>query len=226
MSRRPAQGFGRAAKKNHPIRDGTPGLRRKTLQKALTHRLRCIDAVNKTETYPMKRNTILTGVVLLSLGATSLSAFAQSQDDAPRGKPGPMFNFEQIDANNDGQITPEEITAHTAARFAEADTNGDGTLSSDELVARMQAQQAERMASRVDRMIDRRDANDDGVLSPEEMNARGTDRMFDRLDANDDGMISKAEMDTAREKFEKRGKGWGEHRKGDHGHGPKPRSNG
>lgn len=173
----------------------------------------------------MKRTTTLTGALVLALAATSLPAFAQDRGEGPRGPRGPMFNFEEIDANGDGQITQDEITAHAAARFAAADTDGDGALSADELVAQREAQRAERMQKAAERMLERRDTNGDGRLTADEMGPRDGDRLFSRLDANEDGAISKEEMEQAREKFEKRHGKWGEHRKGERGHGDhkKPR---
>lgn len=170
----------------------------------------------------MKRTTALTGVLALAIAATSLPAVAQERGEGPRGPRGPMFQFEEIDANGDGKITQEEIDAHAAARFAEADTDGDGSVSAEEMVARMQAQRDERMQRGAERMIERMDANDDGVLSADEMAPRNTERLFSRLDANDDGEITQAEMEAAREKMQKR---FGEHRKGERGHGEwkKPR---
>ena len=168
----------------------------------------------------MKRTTALTGALVLALVGASLPAMAQQQGDGQRGPRGPMFQFEDVDANSDGKITQDEITAHAAARFAAADTDGDGMLSQDEMIARMQAQRDERMAQGAARMIERRDTNGDGVLSAEEMAPRNTDRMFARLDANDDGEVSKEEMEQARERFEKRmgdHKRFGEHRKGERG---------
>lgn len=172
----------------------------------------------------MKRTTALTGTLILALAATALPAVAQGQSDGPRGPRGPMFNFEEVDADNDGKITQEEIAAHAAARFAEADTDGDGALSADEMLARLEAQRAERMKDRAARMVERRDANNDGRLTADEMAPRNTDRMFSRLDANDDGAISEEELEKARERFRDRddhGKRFGDHRKGqrDGGHG-------
>ncbi|WP_375173399.1 EF-hand domain-containing protein [Pseudooceanicola sp.] len=169
----------------------------------------------------MKRTPALTGALILALTATAIPAFAQERGDGPRGPRGPMLPFEEIDANGDGQITQEEIAAHAAARFAQADTDGDGTLSSEELVARMEAQRAERMQRRAERMIERRDANKDGRLTADEMGPRGGDRLFARLDANEDGVITKEELDQAREAFRERHEGkhkhFGEHRKGQRG---------
>lgn len=162
----------------------------------------------------MKRAFALTGAMILALTANTLPVMAQERGDAPRG---PRFDFAQVDTNGDGQITQEELDAHAAARFAEADNDGNGTLSTEELIARLQARDTDRLQRGAERMIERMDENDDGVLSAEEMAARDNSRMFERLDANDDGAISQEEMDTARERFaEMRDKG-GKRHGGDHG---------
>ena len=170
----------------------------------------------------MKRTTALTGALILALGAASLPALAQQgPGDGPRTPRGPMFQFEDVDADGDGKITQEEMAAQAAARFAAADANGDGQLSAEEMQAQMQAQRAERMKQNAERMIARRDTNKDGMLSAEEMAPRNSDRMFARLDADKDGAISKQEMEQARERFQKRdgdhGKRFGDHRKGERG---------
>ena len=126
-----------------------------------------------------------------------------------------MFN--QIDANSDGAITLEELTAHRDARFAKADANGDGFLSPDEMrggdlaqrmlkrydldrngsldEAELQAAGAERKMRRATRMLERADTNGDGKLSLEEASARrDPSRMFNRADANGDGTLTKEEF--------------------------------
>lgn len=173
----------------------------------------------------MKRAYALGTAMIIALTATSLPVMAQ---DGP-GPRGPRLDFATMDTDGDGKITKEEMAAAAAARFAEADTNGDGSLSTEELVARMEARaaarEAERMQRGADRMIERMDANDDGVLSADEMAPRDDSRMFARLDADEDGAISQEELEKARERFaDKREKG-GKRHGWDHGKGPgkKPR---
>lgn len=72
-----------------------------------------------------------------------------------------------------------------------ADRNADTT----------RAEVIERTAERFAKM----DANDDGVISPDDRDARAA-QMFDRIDANGDGMVSRAEFDAHRaERAERRG---------------------
>lgn len=116
-------------------------------------------------------------------------------------------DFDEIDTNGDGRITPAEMTAHMQARFDAADTDGDGLLSRDEMVSRMMERQADRMARRADRMIERHDADGDGQISLDEMQAARQGGMMNRMDRDDDGAISREEFTS----------GSGRHGDGHHG---------
>ena len=170
----------------------------------------------------MKRAILIStaAVLTLTIGAGSAMAFGGDRMGGHHGPRGPMFNFEEVDANSDGKITPEEITAHAKARFDEQDANADGALSADEITAFMQAKQAERMAKRSKHMIVDRDANDDGVLSFDEMQPERKGRMFDRLDADKYGAISSEEFAKLEQRMEKRGFGEGKMKRHGGGFGP------
>mgnify|MGYP000731236480 CR=1 FL=1 len=156
----------------------------------------------------MKRAIYMTtGALALSL-AFGGAAFAHGMKGGQQMRgAGPAMLIEQFDLNADGKVTAEEFEQAKAARFAEADADGDGFLSPEELsaaVEKMRAQaQAARTAARQQAMLDRLDADEDGKLSPEEMANAGPGpqmftRMLDRLDADEDGAISTEELETAR----------------------------
>lgn len=140
-------------------------------------------------------NTALT----LCLSVAIATGFATQSHAAGDHRGGPAFNFEEMDANADGLLSPEELQAHRAARFAATDTDGSGGLSRDEIEARMIANQEERRVRFLDRMFDRRDANEDGQISLDEMASDRTGKMFERADADGDGLISKAEFDASKD---------------------------
>lgn len=136
--------------------------------------------------------------------ATAIALGGVSLADARDGGPREPVSFETLDLNADGQITQDEMRARGAARLAQADTDGDGEISRDELLARARAG----AESRVDRMMERLDADENGALSQAELEKargnRGGGRLFNRADADGDGALSKAEYDTAVAEMQKR----------------------
>lgn len=132
--------------------------------------------------------------------------------------PGPAFDFTAVDADKNGQITADEMTAFKAARATGMDADKDGFISADELSAEMMA----RMAERVDMMARHRlvdqDKDGDGKVSVAEMaEGQGEGRLFQRADANGDGALTQDEISAARAAMEEGAKGHGgKHRGGDH----------
>ncbi len=150
----------------------------------------------------MKYGLLLVTTILIA-GGTSVSA-----KDRGEG----MFDFSTIDADGNGEITQAEVTAFETSRFAEADTNSDGLLSQDEILASFEARSGrelgDRASQRIERMITRLDANEDGSVSLEEQQAsERARRIFDRLDSDDSGTISQAEAEKVKERGKRRGKG-------------------
>ncbi|MBC7133636.1 MAG: EF-hand domain-containing protein [Roseovarius sp.] len=152
----------------------------------------------------MKNTALMTGLALaIGLGALSQGRAQDTGTEMNREMGGGM--------------------ADMAARFEGADTDGDGLLGPEELAARMTEQAAARIAARVERMIARHDADGDGMLSLDELQAAQGGRMFERLDADGDGMISPGEFARMREMHRARAGGHGEAMRGHHepgGYGP------
>lgn len=139
----------------------------------------------------------LTTAIAAALVLNAADATAAGHREAP--------DFATLDTDGNGALTLEELQAAGEARFAAVDTDGNGTVSAEELTAHMQSQAAER----VERMIARLDANEDGVLSMDEMQPRGgerrAERMFSRIDVDEDGQISAEEFEDAREHMARHG---------------------
>lgn len=138
----------------------------------------------------MKRTSLISAVALVAVLGSAGASFAQEKKAmGPREgmMAGPMLpDFETLDADGDGSITPAEMEAfktkmdadrkakmeaREAARFAKADTDGNGSLSADELSTQMRADDEARKAKRLEKMISKLDKNGDGELSADEMSA-------------------------------------------------------
>lgn len=160
----------------------------------------------------MKNLNWLTGALIAAMGLTAVAAQAHESVSGKgvRGQGRGMI-FGAFDTNGDGELTLEEMTARSAERFATADANGDGQLSADEMNAMAQARVADRTAT----MIERMDKNDDGMLSPEEIQGRRDPaKMFERVDRNEDGVVSEDEFARFNQKMR------GDHgKRGDHERG-------
>ncbi|QPM90095.1 EF-hand domain-containing protein [Pseudooceanicola algae] len=178
----------------------------------------------------MNKAILLSGLTALSLTGFAATTLAQDTGDTTP-PPGPAMSFADLDTDGDGSVTLEEIQSRHGAsiedRFTKADTNGDGQLDADEIAATLEAQRAERRAEResrrIARLVDARDANDDGVLSLEELTPKDDrgERMFSRVDKNDDGVISAEEFQAmqdhmAEHKDDRRGPPRGDQRDDDH----------
>ena len=157
------------------------------------------------------KTPILMAAIVAGFGLVGTDAQAQGRAD-----------FATLDSNGDGQITMEELAAQGAARFATADTNGDGALSEAELLARASERAEGRAASIVARMLERLDANEDGLIQQTEMptpDGTRAERRFERADANDDGAISAEEFEAASERGGDGRRGHKGGKRGGHGEG-------
>ena len=143
-------------------------------------------------THRMKTRTkIILGAlaVATAIGGTAVAVKAEAR--GPHGKPGDRAEwlFERYDANNDGKITKDEITAARKASITKYDADKDGQLSLDEF----QGVFNEIMRHRMVRMFQKLDRDGDAKVSEAEI-ARRVDRMMAHLDRNDDGEIERGEL--------------------------------
>lgn len=172
-----------------------------------------------------------TALLMTAMAAALIVTQVAAQErDRVGGPHGPMVDFAELDVNGDGGLTMEEVTAAAMARFVMADTDGDGALSQAELIARAEDEVVARIADQVARTVDRRDDNGDGLLQPEEMMGRAPlpERLFDRFDADEDGIVTQAEFEAMQARMQARraehdGRGHHGDKRGDHSG---PRDNG
>ena len=98
----------------------------------------------------------------LVVSAVAVADMAQSKTrmggflGALFGGIGPNFDFTAADANQDGNVSPEELAAYRAARLTAIDANNDGIVSTEELTVSQSAAEAERAARKAARGLLRR----------------------------------------------------------------------
>ncbi|MEH7829013.1 EF-hand domain-containing protein [Gemmobacter denitrificans] len=173
-----------------------------------------------------KRNIAYTlAVTALLVGGLGSAALAdKAREHGGEGGPmgmmmmgGPLAQFDVIDTDKDGKLSPDEMAAHRAARVAEMDGDKDGKISAAELEAAHLKMANDMAKTRSARMMERLDGDKDGTLTVAEMQeqmGKGPGRkMMKHVDADGDGALSRAELEAARDWMMKRG-----HKRG-HGFG-------
>jgi Ca2+-binding EF-hand superfamily protein len=120
--------------------------------------------------------------------------------------------IKRFDKDHDGQLSRDEVPPRIAQAFDRFDRNGDGKLDRREVAAMLetlrrrfgvtgrQAGQRPGLDRMVNNILERLDANKDGMVSKEE--ARGPlARNFERLDTNHDGFLDRGELRQAAERL-------------------------
>ncbi len=172
----------------------------------------------------MKLTQKKAGLALVAVAVAVLGSAAIA-DNAGHGGGGrdmmmgpPMLNFDTVDANKDGKITPDELTAARAAQVKSVDSNGDGKLSVDELAAMRLKAMTEAAEAMAQKMVDRLDTDGDKMLSAAELiSAPLPPDLFAMVDTNKDGAIDKAEADAAQKMMMDHGPRDGHGKHGGHG---------
>ncbi|MBL9054018.1 MAG: EF-hand domain-containing protein [Tabrizicola sp.] len=144
-----------------------------------------------------------TALMLALFAGVSLTTFAWAEtgpggDDGHGHRGAKLLElFDSVDTDKDGKLSLAELEAHRSARFAAADTNGDGAIDVDELAAHELAEFQEKLAKRVQHMIDNKDNDGNGSLSADEIGKGPAEENFARIDTDNDGAISKEEAEAA-----------------------------
>jgi Ca2+-binding EF-hand superfamily protein len=136
-------------------------------------------------------NKFTKSVIIAALSLSIVDVAAAQAGGKHQG--GLYKHFDEVDANSDGFVTQDEMSAHHAERFAANDTNGDGALSKDEMRTAMMG----KMEQRLDHMFAKKDKNSDGMLDASEMGGRRM-QMFGKIDKDGDGKISREEAKNMR----------------------------
>ncbi|MGI9477095.1 MAG: hypothetical protein ACR2PI_10345 [Hyphomicrobiaceae bacterium] len=157
---------------------------------------------------------ITSGVVAAAIGLTALVAHAERGRHEGRGYGGHHGGYghhgrwgrdrhwgEHGRRGRRGRrgrdITKDDFDARTRARFAKWDANSDGVVDAGEaearIAARMERRFARRGGRRLQRMLRRLDADRDGKITQQELEARVTER-FERMDLTGDGRITDADL--------------------------------
>lgn len=138
----------------------------------------------------MTNKYFIAGILTTAIAVTAVSVSAKES----RRMHGHQPSFSELDADHNGEITQEEITAHGRARLGTADTDGDGYLTREELSA-MSRENGEK---RINRMMARLDTNGDGKLSTDEMPRGLPGQMFEEADADGSGGLNEEEFASLR----------------------------
>jgi len=162
----------------------------------------------------MKKLIASTAAVAIFATLAGVPAYAKSDEH----KGGPKIEFAELDTDGNGEISAEELAAYQQARFDDIDADGDGSVTAEEMSAHMIASfaeaQEERVAKRVEKLLERADANEDGTLSADELSPPEGRSIFDRLDKDENGTVSAEEFEAMKDRGE-RGERGGKGRGGD-----------
>lgn len=114
--------------------------------------------------------------------------------DGPR-QPWILVHAKEIDLDQDGTITRDEIVGEAEKSFGGYDTDKNGELSELELKAKGSVRSA--MGGFIRGHSDELDRDNDGVLTLKEVIDNAT-KMFRRIDSDSDGIITQPELEASR----------------------------
>ena len=106
----------------------------------------------------LNRSIVIAGGLVLS--SIVVASLAVAGNIGHHHKRQHLVHATSIDSNGDGQLTRDEVLAHSRTRFDRLDANGDGLVSPDEYGARLV------------NMFARMDTNGNGILEGDELPRR------------------------------------------------------
>jgi len=105
--------------------------------------------------------------------------------------PWPVVHAKEMDADSNGELTRDEISAEVAKTHKIHDKNADGRITADERQEAVSTPSA--MGGFVKQHADELDADGDGAITKDEL-ASAVLRMFDKADKNRDGKLAGEEL--------------------------------
>lgn len=132
---------------------------------------------------------LLRRILFAVAGALLLSSptLAQEQErrESKRDR-GPEATFQRLDGDDDGKLSPDELSMLARARFHQLDRDDDGVLSFDEFREMESLRDPEATFRRLD-------TDDDGRIARDEL-PKWLRARFESVDMNDDGFVDEGEM--------------------------------
>jgi len=146
---------------------------------------------------PVSENIMKTATrhTMLWVGLVGLwaSAFAAGHDPGKGGK------FAMMDSDGDGQLSAAEHATGAKKMFTDMDSDMDGKVSAAEMDALHPDKAGAKASMSSADKIKKLDTDGDGRLSASE-HAAGSEKMFKAGDANNDGLMSADEMQAVHDR--------------------------
>lgn len=101
------------------------------------------------------KKTLLTALAVALIASVAAPAMAAQRGDGPRQGPRIERMMERFDADSDGAVTPEEVSAQRLSMFESVDADSSGSLSKEEFAMLADIQKQQRDQNREERRAER-----------------------------------------------------------------------
>jgi Ca2+-binding EF-hand superfamily protein len=143
-------------------------------------------------------------LISTSIGFICATSIALTQPANVPSVPATVYEqFNMMDSNGDGKVSPVEHANGAKKMFEVMDGNSDGKVTAGEMDAAQPRTPSGHVHTETFKSADKIaaiDTNKDGILTADE-HAVGSRKMFVDLDSNSDGAVSAPEMRTGHERF-------------------------